>query len=142
MEEEEEEEEVKEGEEMEEEEEDEEEEDVFDDEDVLEMEEELLSLSEVLLKTLLVTLLIMSMGCVCDLVIHGCVNISSSLILFSCLIHRHRDIRSFTSCDSLSSGLQYRSALLIWASVSKGMSPHTMSYSRIPRDQTVRPSPR
>lgn len=42
-------------------------------------------------------------------------------------------------CESLP--LKQTSAFMIWSSCSKGISPHTMSKSRIPRDQTVAERP-
>ena len=54
-------------------------------------------------------------------------------------MRRHPRISSWHSVDT--SRRKLTSALQICSSFSKGMSPWTMSYRRMPRDQTVRGSP-
>ena len=65
--------------------------------------------------------------------------IEASVARVSVSTLRHCLIRSWHSADT-----RYRnrtSATQIWSSVSKGISPHTISKRRIPRDQTVASSP-
>ena len=61
------------------------------------------------------------------LLIHGWFRISSSSILADGSILRHRPIRSWHSGETSEGGLKASLALQICSSVSKGMSPQTMS---------------
>ena len=72
-------------------------------------------------------------------IIQGCVKISLRLILSWGLILRQALMRSSQPGETCV--LNCISPLEICWSVSKGTSPHTMSYSRMPRDQTVRGAP-
>ena len=67
--------------------------------------------------------------------IQGCWRISSMEILSAGRSLKHRRTRSWHSWVSLVRNL--RSALQICSSCSKGMSPQTMSYRRMPKLQTV-----
>ena len=72
--------------------------------------------------------------------IHGCDVMSSKLNLSLGSVFRHPSIKSFKPLDSAVVSLQSGRPIMIWVSVSKGMSPHTRSCSRMPMDHTVRPS--
>ena len=72
----------------------------------------------------------------------GCCCSWANVIRSFCETVRHLLMQSMTLLDNRSSGLKLRCASLIWASVSNGISPQTMSYKRIPKLQTVNPSPR
>lgn len=70
---------------------------------------------------------------------HGCCRICSRLGRSPGLTRRHQRIRLWHSSESEPRNCSR--ADTIWSSYSKGMSPHTKSYSRMPNDQTVAGTP-
>merc|ERR1719369_1273278 len=65
---------------------------------------------------------------------------SSKVSLSLGSVFKHPSINDFKAVDRAVVSLQSGRPIRIWVSVSNGMSPHTRSWSKMPKDQAVRPS--